>query len=491
MHENSGKNTHNNANNNAKKDKVIHSDCPGRQRSNSVRPTQKAVSQLSPNRKSTIYWFDGIKGFGIRVSPKGRKSWIVQYMSNDNSRKVVIGRYPEMSLRQARQVFAEMMLNINLGADPYEEKQELRLKQRNDITVKELLDRYVKHCIQTGKKTYNNEYRAIRNGLGETLLKKRISQITPRDISKIVNEKIANNTPVMAKSFLKYTKRLFNYAASLMLLNQANNPCIGLKANVPNKKRDRHLSPKEIYRFWHNLDSFPVDRILILALRFLLVTAARTIELRSMRWSDVDLIEGVWTIPETKNGRMHRVYLGSLALKILNEAKQYTSDAEFVFSCKKYNGRSQAIDNQLKAFKVWSLSQVFRRHFNKLNITQRFYPHDLRRTAATLIAGLFGRRDFAAMVLNHTTSDVTGIYDHYTYDREKKIAWDALDKALVLIINSPDLQNVPSFDGIRSRVFTKEKTVPLNSFYTVEGSQSNVSSPVAYTLSYGHEALMK
>ncbi|MEX0315148.1 MAG: tyrosine-type recombinase/integrase [Allomuricauda sp.] len=121
-------------------------------------------------------------------------------------------------------------------------------------------------------------------------------------------------------------------------------------------------------------------RVLILALKFLLCTAARTIEVRTMRWQDIDMIERIWTMPTSKNGRMHRVHFSSLAMEILSEAKIFNGNNEFVFACDKYNGQSQQITDSAKPVKVWTLSQVFRRHFGKLGIAQRFYPHDLRIT---------------------------------------------------------------------------------------------------------------
>ncbi|WP_136468937.1 tyrosine-type recombinase/integrase [Flagellimonas onchidii] len=467
----------------------------GSPRKNTIILNHQSIEEIKNVSKNTIFWFDGLRGFGLRVTPKGIKSWIVQYQSNERSRKITIGRYPKMSLSEARQLYVDMKLNIEFGADPVEEKRQRIQRQKEDITLSELLDLYVDHSMKTGKKTYDNEYRIIKNGLGDKIINKRISQVTSKDIAMAVRKKIENNSPSMAVSLLKYTKRLFNYGASLFLLEQAYNPCIGIKANVPKRKRTRHLSPKEIYQFWHNIERFPVARILILALKFLLCTAARTVEVRTMRWQDIDMIERIWTMPTSKNGRMHRVHLSSLAMDILHEARIFNGNNEHVFACDKYNGRSQQITDNAKSFKVWTLSQVFRHHFEKLGIAQPFYPHDLRRTGATLIAGLFGRRDYASMVLNHTTSDVTGIYDHYSYDVEKKMALDTLNRALLLIIKSQNVESVPSFDTIRSSIFQNHEQKPINGIPNLvdnsQGLPASFSNPVVYKLSYGHDDLKR
>ncbi|WP_298511025.1 site-specific integrase [uncultured Kordia sp.] len=443
-----------------------------------------AIEKLKPLPVNTIYWFRGLNGFGIRISPKGIRTWIVQYRVENKNKRMSIGRYPQMSLNEARKRHTDIKFIVEFGGDPLEEKRLIRKNKKDDKTVSYLLDLYVEHSKKAGKKTYKNEYYIIRNGLGDELLQKPIAQITPREISNAVRAKINNGKPSAARHLLKYTKRLFNYGAGLFLLEQNNNPCIGLKVDVPKRKRQRHLSPKEIYKFWHGLEKLPVSPSLILAIKFLLCTASRSVEVRNMQWDDVDPYSRVWTMPTSKNGRMHRVHLSNLAMTLIDEVKQYTGHSDWVFGSARYNGRCQIIDKTIKPFKVWTLSQVFRRHFKKFQISKEFYPHDLRRTGATIVAGLFGRRDFASLLLNHTMSDVTGIYDHYSYDKEKKMAINALNKAIEIIIKSPNVESVPSFEQLREKVFNKANHSTVD---TKQDFQASFSNPVSYTLSYIHD----
>ncbi|WP_170179688.1 tyrosine-type recombinase/integrase [Flavivirga rizhaonensis] len=164
----------------------------------------------------------------------------------------------------------------------------------------------------------------------------------------------------------------------------------------------------------------------------LLYTVARSNEVRTMKWSHVDLNSRIWTMPTSKNGRMHRVYLGDLAIKILNKARNYTDGKGYVFGSTGKISTCGIEKENLDMMCGWALSQPIRRHFDSFNIKERFYPHDLRRTGATMIAGLFGRRDFAAMALNHTNKDATDIYDQYVYDKEKNLTLDALNRAIEL-----------------------------------------------------------
>ena len=146
------------------------------------------------------------------------------------------------------------------------------------------------------------------------------------------------------------------------------------------------------------------------------------------------------------------------------------------------------IRDDLVPLSSWALSQPIRRHFEQFQIEEHFYPHDLRRTGATMIAGLFGRRDFAAMALNHTSQDVTDVYDQYVYDVEKKLTLNALNKAIEIIVNSPDIESVPTFDVLRKMTISSSQTVKSDNH---QGFQANFVSPVSYTLSYARDELEK
>ena len=86
-----------------------------------------------------------------------------------------------------------------------------------------------------------------------------------------------------------------------------------------------------------------------------------------------------------------------------------------------------------------------------------FTPHDLRRTGATIIASLFGRKDLVKMCLNHVSNDVTDIYDQYTYSQEKKMAMNALNKALRIILDSKNIESIPNIDNLRELVFKNDQ----------------------------------
>ncbi len=453
--------------------------------------THLTIQHLKPQSKRTIYWCDGMMGFGIRISPRGIKTWIFQFRINGVERRMTLGKFPRMSLSEAIQEYIDNKAKVDNGIDPLEERNTHKSKWKSEPTVGELIDIYISYCKKTGKRTYKDEERALGKNMPKDVMAMKIGDVPAKRLSHAVDTIIERGALSMAEHFYRYTRRMFNFAMDRDLMD--SNPCAKIKVRIRKRKRQRHLDLKEIYLFWNNLEDVPMCTVKRLMLKFLLCTVTRPIDVRHMRWSHVNLNQKIWTLPTTKNGILHRVYLGDVAINVLKEVARMTGDYELVFGSfgsKAFNGGKLHKPKALTPLSKGSLSQSLRLHFDKLQIEQPFYPYDLRRTGATMIAGLFGRRDFATMALNHTTNDVTGIYDQYTYDREKKMMLNALNKAIDIIINSPNVESVPDFEELRHHVIqsnASSNSIDGGSGDNAQGLQASFSSPVSYTLSYDHD----
>jgi len=163
-----------------------------------------------------------------------------------------------------------------------------------------------------------------------------------------------------------------------------------------------------------------------------LLTAQRGGEVESMRWLDLDLTNGWWTIPANvaKNGRSHRVPLSSPALGILKVTQENARDAVWVFPSP--TRKNQHITNVQKAAeRVRDLSGV------------SFVLHDMRRTAASLMTGMGTPRLVVAKILNHVELGVTKVYDRHSYDQEKRKALEAWGHKLTMVVSDSDGKIVP------------------------------------------------
>jgi len=147
--------------------------------------------------------------------------------------------------------------------------------------------------------------------------------------------------------------------------------------------------------------------------RLRLLTAQRGGEVSTMRKADLDLTGGWWTIPGefSKNGLAHRVPLSPLAMEIVKEALAAADGSEWVFP-------SPTSDGPVRS--IW---KAVKRVRDRCKVD--FRPHDLRRTAASLMTGMGISRLTVSKILNHVESDVTAIYDRHSYDAEKRQALEA------------------------------------------------------------------
>jgi integrase len=201
------------------------------------------------------------------------------------------------------------------------------------------------------------------------------------------------------------------------------NPCVGLRAPGKKVSKDRVLTPDEVCAVWALLEP-PTPRTneeadadegpkvamspdVRRALRLILVTAQRPGEVAGMTWEEVE--GSWWTIPaeRAKNGLSHRVHLSKLALEVLG-----TRGDGYVFP----SPRPKAGHIHINA-----LAQAVRVNQKALGVTP-FTPHDLRRTAASIMAGAGVAPFTVERVLNHTLQGVQAVYNRHSYDAEKREA---------------------------------------------------------------------
>lgn len=145
-------------------------------------------------------------------------------------------------------------------------------------------------------------------------------------------------------------------------------------------------------------------------------------------WSEFDLESGWWVIPaeKSKNKLTHRVPLSPLAKEILKTAKEQAEDSQWVFPSPRDGGSKRIADTAIDRA-VRNNRQVFG--------IDSFTPHDLRRTAASLMTSMGISRLVVSKILNHAEQGVTAVYDRHSYDSEKKTALEAWGRKLESIVS--------------------------------------------------------
>jgi integrase len=346
--------------------------------------------------------FDAVqRGLGVRVAPSGLKTWFVMRRINGSMKRVTIGRYPEVSLADARSKAMEVLENIAKGAPPV---------RQPTMTVSKLMEEWFRR-EQNSRRGADEKRRALEYDLLPAIGTRPADQISRADIHDLIDHIVDRGAPVHANRVLAYLRRMFAWATERDLIPAS--PVVGVKPPSPERSRDRTLAPSELKQVWDG--TFDLPEPFGAFFRVLVLTGQRRSEVAGARWSEIDLDRHEWTIPASraKNGNAHIVHLSKQAAANLTGATRI-KDCDFVFTT---TGKTP-ISGFSKA----------KRSLDTLSVTG-WTIHDLRRTFATLGTGTLGI-DPVVMdkILNHRSGVVTGVaavYQRAAYLDQRRAAMEA------------------------------------------------------------------
>jgi len=413
--------------------------------------TAAQIKRLKPTSKRAIIFEHGGRGFGLRIEPSGRKSFFLEYRFGEaeerRNRVLTIGKYPTVSLTEARSIASQSLSQIEQNIDPATQKLTKKIPDRNALTVGDLVEEYIEKWAKVKKKeqSWKEDERLLNKDILPAIGRKKAKDIRRRDIVLLLDAIVERGATITANRVLAATRKMFNFAVGRDIIDAS--PCVQIPAPSKENRRERYLSDDEIKVFWEKLDDAKMSQEIRLALKFLLVTGQRKNEVVGAEWSEFDLKNKWWTIPaeKSKNKLTHRVPLAPTAVEILNELKKITGQYQFVFASPvghtKRNPESKAgmfpilrsaVDRALRNNQTNNLKTKQKNIFN----LDHFTPHDLRRTVASMIKKSGVDRLVLKKILNHADREVTAIYDIYEDDKEKQVAMRAWDRELKQILTS-------------------------------------------------------
>ncbi len=397
--------------------------------------TDMFLRNLKPQAKRYMVWADN--GLGVRVSPKGRRSFIYMYRYEGKARFLTLGDYPRMSLADAHKSHGEAMKKLENGIDPGAETIAGRREERKAPTVADLVEEYMEKWAKPRKRSWREDERILRKDVVPAWGHRKARQITRRDVIRLLDGIVDRGAGIMANRTLAVVRRMFNFAVSRDIIPVS--PCLAVRAPAQEQQRDRVLTTDEISGLWHALEGAKMmAEGTKLALKLQLVTGQRKAEIVSARWDEIDLTDKWWTIPpeKAKNKMAHRVPLSPLALELLQAAKNLAGDSPWVFPSPQTDRHitPEAVDHALR-----------RPGLEALGFT--FIPHDLRRSAASHMTGMGVSRLVVSKLLNHVERGVTAVYDRHSYDKEKRQALEAWAHKLKSIIEGSESNVIPMVRG--------------------------------------------
>lgn len=393
--------------------------------------TNKGIQHLKPTEKRRIIWAKGLKGLGIRITPKGTRSFVYKYDIDGQDRWLTLGQYPKLKLAEALKKYGEALEKVEAGDDPAEENVQIKAANRNALTVRQLAEEYIDKYAKPRKRSWKEDNRILMHDVLDRLGSKKASKITRRDIIDLLDEIVARGAPVQANRTLAVIRRMFNFAIDRDVI--ASSPCHRIKPPSSEASKDRYLTLDEIKIFWNCLDTAPLTKQTKHALKLLLLTLQRSSEVISINKSELDLRAGTWIIPadKTKNKRAHLVTLSPLAIKIITDLLKDAGDQEFLFPGE---GTGDHLTNS-------AISRAIARNLEHFGIA-KFTPHDLRRTGSTQLAAFKVPRFDRDRILNHTDRTVGAVYDIHEYEDEKRAALNLWSDIINHSVASPGTVNI-------------------------------------------------
>lgn len=388
-----------------------------------MRMTDAGIRNLKGKAQRYECWEDGRTGFGVRVAPSGRKTFVYMYWKDGKARRMTLGVYGNITLAGARVKYAQAKKALEEGRDPAGETVEQRRAERAAETVTELVDAYMDKWARPRKRSAGEDERILRKEVVTAWGRRKAKDIKRKDIIALLDKIVDRGAGIQANRTLACVRRMFNWACERDLLDAS--PCTRIKAPAPENTRDRALNDEEIRTFWHGLESAQMSETIRLALKFQLVTAQRKGEIVNAEWHEIDLDNALWVIPASraKNGVQHAVPLSPLALDTLAAIEANAPESACLFP-------SPRGDHPLAGTSVDHALRNNRELIGVDDVT----PHDSRRTAATRMAGLGVDRLVLSKVLNHVDRSVTGRYDTHHYIDEKRAALERWGRRLEEII---------------------------------------------------------
>lgn len=393
--------------------------------------TDRSIQSLKPQGKRYIAWEDNGKGLGLRISPKGKKTFIYMYRFGGVARMMTLGDYPKMSLSAANMAHSQAANDLKHGKDPGAAQVNLRKAEREAETIKELVDEYIEKWAKPRKRTWRKDHLILEKDILPEWKRRKAKDISRRDVVLLLDKILKREAPIQANRTLAVIRKMFNFAISRDIA--VSNPCAGVASPSPENQRDRVLSEAEIKTFWHNLDKSDMHPNTRNAYKLMLLTGQRIGEVVSSRWEEMDLDNGWWVIPaeKSKNKLQHRVPLSPQALDVIEEIQQYSPSRK-----KKPEDRGYLFPSprEGKHIDVTAMAHALKRNKRILKIAE-FKPHDIRRTAASHMTGMGISRLVVSKILNHVESHITAVYDRHSYDAEKQHALNAWGQRLYAVVS--------------------------------------------------------
>lgn len=417
-----------------------------------ARITKSAVDRLEPAERDGFLWDDRLPGFGVKVTPAGRKVYIYQYRLGGRGSKVrryTIGRHGAITADNARSEASRLSLLVKLGTDPQDDKAE-RHRQTVELAFDSYVTRFTEECLKVDwPASWDDAERTLRRYALPVLRSKSLPDINRQNITSVLRP--LRTMPATEKKVFAILRRLFRWAVNNGDLKVS--PMLDMQGPEGAKSRDRVLKDWELALVWNASDKLgypfgPLTRLLIL-------TGARREEVAGLSWGELSQSEALWSLPSerAKNGHATGIALSSGALAEIETLVDVRANRDIRWP------RRGLLFTTTGKTSVSGYSKAKRRldaiiaKMNEGEALERWTFHDLRRTLATGMQRLGVRFEVTEAILNHvgqSKSGVAGVYQQHDWTPERRAALQAWSDHIERLVSGADETNVVQLGEVRA-----------------------------------------
>jgi integrase len=371
-----------------------------------IKLTKSAIDALPIPKSDVVYWDAAFPGFGVKVTPKGRKVFVVLYRTGgagSKLRKYTIGPYGRVTLHQARVAAQKVFVAKLEGRDPAAEKREAKRRIVAD-RVEDLLEAFIAQRLSQNRSA-GEISRLLRREVGKPWAGRSIHEIGKRDVVEVISAIEQRGAPAAANKTLKSIKTFLRWCVGRAILDQS--PAEGVPLPAREVARDRVLNDQELAEVI--LGARKIGGSYGGIVELLALTGQRREEVARLRWEELDLVQRVWVLPRsrTKNAKAHVVHLCEQSMAVLRRLDRRGLSPLGNKPFQKFSKAKRLLD-QLSGVTGWRL-------------------HDLRRTCVSGMARLGVAPHVADKILNHqsgTISGVAAVYQRHEFIAERRAALD-------------------------------------------------------------------
>lgn len=374
--------------------------------------TKTFIDKVAPPEKGyQIHWDDSLKGYGLRVTAAGKRTFVAQGRVKAKAACITIGPYGEFTEAEAREKARKLLQNMREGIDPRDAKKQ---DEAAKVTLRQVADEYtsrpgklkesskseIKRHVTTTFEAW--EHKPIAS-ITEDMCRKRYKEMLTKGLrGKAPAPGQANQGFSVLRALINFAGRRYKKADGTALIT--NNPVSALKDDWAKlESRDTRIPDKKVGATWHMLtttreNAYNRDTLASIDLvMFLILTGARIGEASALTWDRVNLDEAWWHIPDPKNSNPVWLPLSTQAVELL-KTRQRVNGSPFVFTSWGKCGHLRDPRDTMK-----KLSDAAGLHLS---------AHDLRRTFTTIGIAMC-RLDILKVELltNHKPKSVTA--KHY------------------------------------------------------------------------------